>query len=537
MSSFNPQEKLRASRKRKAKAAAVRKDNARALVDEYNKVNGFQPLPTVSAKKRETAKRIEALTQAANNLTLSGRWDVIVAVAGMMHQRQSNGTFKHLPNDFALSLFRREMDSQYAEIYNDKTNKYTLRTDIEELFSRVLTEGIPETLQGVTDIDELLAPRNIDTGDKLEGIGFLNHRVVIDPYNGKIELRYNKDEMRHHFDVRMKSYPYVETTSPPEFTHNWLVQTYGEDGALPVWETMGAAITFSFPKLQQMPMFTGIGGSGKGTTIKLIRKLLGNDRWFEMNAISSLASSDFAMQHANETDFFVFSDAEAASTSPETRKGLNMIKNFGGGGTPKTNVKNGDYRQIHSALTFMFALNDISAWITSPSEKEAWERRLRIHSANTPVDKTKVVPSFEDKCIEHDGRGAIAGYAIHCYAQAIARSSDPEVVLLTVPPKSEQVFEEIVESSKDDYTLFVEGMVQVKAGQNVPSNKLLDAFKNVTGKAANARNLARAMRQAGYEHKRSNGSKWLDCMLTASSRNETADIIDVFDVDLTQEAK
>lgn len=252
------------------------------------------------------------------------------------------------------------------------------REDPLEMEVHLRARSQPPGWEMLSDLDRE-KPFNLDTGELLHGAAFGQTMVTVDQDG---ELTEWDIEPRDFFRTNAGYEWAGATDEPPDEFGKWLAFVFpdDEDDRWALAVIIGAIIMGDLPKLQSMLMLIGEGGTGKGTTIRLIDKLLGDDAMYEVRS-PALLGGQFSMSHVRGKRLLVVSDMPARPNRGQLQgdfdKGMGTIKNLAGGDRVDIEVKYGvkaESRLLNVAV--IVASNYEPTWIVGAEDASAWERRL-----------------------------------------------------------------------------------------------------------------------------------------------------------------
>ncbi|MGX1694415.1 DNA primase family protein [Microbacterium keratanolyticum] len=207
--------------------------------------------------------------------------------------------------------------------------------------------------------------------------GYLNHIVL---ENGVYQ--WPTDELEGHNPLlgALTRLPirYSRDARAPRFSQ-WLTDVLGSEGALidHVWEILGYLLLTGNP-LQKMILFYGEGGNGKGTLLRVIGALLGEDN-FSAISLHTLVEDRFAASGLYGKIANISGDLSSRFVNePE------ILKQITGGDAITTSRKYGHQFTFVPYAVPVFASND---FFRTSDTSYGWRRRWEVVEFARKVDE------------------------------------------------------------------------------------------------------------------------------------------------------
>lgn len=191
---------------------------------------------------------------------------------------------------------------------------------------------------------------------------------------------------------------YSASAGSPHFTA-WLSQVLGDDAELlrHVWEILGYVLMTGNP-LQKIILLHGEGGNGKGTFLRVLRRLLGDDNYSALS-LHTLVEDRFAAAGLYGMIANISGDLSSRFVNePE------ILKQITGGDSITTSRKFGQYFTFVPYAVPVFAANEL--FRTSDSS-HGWRRRWEVVSFTRNV--VGLSESFDERVLFDELPGIFNG--------------------------------------------------------------------------------------------------------------------------------
>jgi len=177
---------------------------------------------------------------------------------------------------------------------------------------------------------------------------------------------------------------------------------------------------------QIVPLLIGRGGSGKGVTLRLLGRLLGQSLIVAVNDIYELAGR-FALGNARGAAAIIIADMPEPPRSGyqlgDYQRGAGLIKNISGGDLIRIERKGRDPLTTPLGAQVWTAANAPPRWIRGAADADAWQRRIvAVEFPRSGLGDKHVQRSALEAEIVAECGGGVAAYCLAMYLRAARRA-------------------------------------------------------------------------------------------------------------------
>ena len=266
---------------------------------------------------------------------------------------------------------------------------------------------------------------HLDTGELLKGSAFTNGVLLVGDGNFSLVER----EPRHFYTTsRPYAFPAERPTRPRVFDERLRDRLPDEDTRRAFWERLGATVAQELQSRQQIVALLGPGRTGKGTALRVVSMLIGEDHTASFTGGPiRLAKSQFSLAKLPNSDLILFPDIPAP---PSTRgmamdqymEGLGIFKSIIGGDPIAVEQKHKDIITVIPNAAFWMDSNfDLSGFIHGKEDSFSWEERIVPIPFQIQLNEDEQEPSYQLRFKEELPK--IAWHAVEAYTEAKARGS------------------------------------------------------------------------------------------------------------------
>lgn len=201
----------------------------------------------------------------------------------------------------------------------------------------------------------------------------------------------------------------------PHAVMEWFTQTLGDDRELHrhMWEVLGYLLMTGNP-LQKIFMLYGPGGNGKGTMLRLIRRLLGRENYSSIS-MHQLVDDRFATSGLYGRIANVSGDLSARFLSDPQ-----VLKEITGGDSINASRKFGQSFEFVPYAVPIFASNE---FFRTSDNSDGWRRRWEVIEFTRNV--AAIAGAFDEQVLFDEAPG-IFNYAMHGLRELMQRGKfDP----------------------------------------------------------------------------------------------------------------
>ena len=485
----------------------------REVLERYGKVNILEPKVASLTKRKAAAAasktkaaetvaeaRQQAISDTARALVESGSY---VAVDDALF-RFDTAAAAWSPCSAAdlLAAARDGLERDMAKLVKApadgllRVSRHMVGEARAEVEQKVLPPAVRE--QRIRERD-LGRPFNLDTGEVARGVQFEDAAVRV-TRSGKIKATPADRRIFRRWALPA-AWPGEVAETPPEWGE-FCARSFGGDADRErlLAELVGATLAGDLSgRCQKVALLLGPGGSGKSTMLRLLESLLGGAALVKRSP--ALLAGRFALSGAPAAGALIVSDCPALPSLKSAQRGdfeagLGTLKALSGGDPVDVERKHGPARSVTLDLGCWIGSNFPPQWPRSAEDLSAWLRRF------APVQFEKValparVENVEQRILERDGRGCLAGYFIGRYAAAVQRSRADGLgmVRFTEPASSRAILANIEAGTVGSVGEFVRQRLRFAPGNAIPLAELLSAAGKFAGlpvkpRSKESRNLA-----------------------------------------------
>ena len=331
------------------------------------------------------------------------------------------------------------------------------------------------------DNPEILNPRDraknfhLDTGKVVEGAVF-HEDVVTVSKKGKI-IRREVNEREFILQRRQYELPdeHSDDVYPTPLFDKYLETSFGDKDAPEatlLMEFVGRTLV-QYIKDQKFIVLFGPGGSGKGTLLRLVEKLVGVDQCAAVSQPQELGKRFQTGKLVGRSILTVGDLAQkprSGAKRDEYIEGVAVIKNITGEDAVTVEEK---HRKPYSAvlnLSIWCATNHPPEFLTSGADASAWKRRMLIASFPSSVDDGKRVESLDEAIFGAEG----AKIALNCIvAFAMSRKEGK----YTEPLRSVKLMDSLIEDAQGVEYKFAEKFLERGETLSVTRKMLRKTFE------------------------------------------------------------
>ena len=434
--------------------------------------------------KRERAFRQWCMQTVSEKYVLSNDWIVLLSDAEQWFQWRENKWQEIQSKEFdgIIGEDLRKCFEDNCPAQGRREHWQLKRGDVGETVFLVKSKVQPEGWSKVSERDRQ-KPFHLVTGEVFDGIAFKNRVVWIDDDN----LLQRKKITRDIF-VRSASdydwdelYEEDEDSDAPENFSNWVGWMLEDDGVCQSFVRMlGALMCGHLPKLQVAPLLIGQAGTGKGTTIRLIEALVGEESVVSHRSPIQVGGR-FAMSGLRGKTVLSVADLanrpRGGSSQATFDDGLGTIKNLVGGDAVDIEVKNGGVTSQRLPIAVVMATNFAPRWISGAEDSGAWDRRL------IPFEFVNIPEKREDNFFEKVLLPEVPHIAVFCILEYVNwRSENTKVSGTDLRGEQQELFmRAVIRNSKSDAAKFVDDRIIEGDGLSVHRKALRQAFQEFMG--------------------------------------------------------
>lgn len=331
--------------------------------------------------------------------------------------------------DYINGVYRRDPDLITRRVAAALGSKYSATVE-RQVAAHLLNITIP--LVGVTDLPS----------------GYLDYIVLT---NGV--YRWKEDRLEAHSPLlgALTCLPvlYDRTAECPVFS-TWLSQVLGDDEDLVrhMWEVIGYVLMTGNP-LQKIVLLQGEGGNGKGTMLRVIRRLLGTDNYSSLS-LHTLVEDRFAAAALYGVIANISGDLSSRFVNePE------ILKQITGGDAITTARKYGQQFTFVPYAVPIFAANE---YFRTSDTSFGWRRRWEVIEFNRDVSK---LGGFDEQSL-FDELPGIFNESMHALRRLMDRGR-------FAPPQSAIDATRRLHDSADPFMIWLEDDENVRRGDDESS--------------------------------------------------------------------
>ena len=400
-------------------------------------------LPDMVRKQRSRAAGHVALSKAEKQAVITFAYEQlssgpsrIFSIQGLLYQRdKETGGYTKLTREKQNSIITNTLELIAKRVANSSDDIIRMTaTDRDavinalEAKSRLPTSYGNKAGERPFTASELFEPHNFETRQKKPGKGFLNTHITIEK-DGEITQDERTDQW---FDCKVSHLTYKEEVEPTaiELMDNFLnhLAQGDPDEKKRKWQTLGH-ICYGGNQEQRVHLFYGKGSTGKSTFLEVIKLLFTNP---DSEIYSPIDSSSLIGRFSGEgligAQLLLIDDFPDMPTNSMAKVKYNDVISFlrriSGGRRIDAEVKGKTERiPINCDIPIVVCTNYMPYWLSSHEDREAWERRLVVHTTGIPLQKKSQEAMFAE-LIVGDNASDIVSYAIQQYAEAVKDAYD-----------------------------------------------------------------------------------------------------------------
>lgn len=293
---------------------------------------------------------------------------------------------------------------------------------------------------------------------------------IIHLKNGMLHLDCSPPELRafsHRYYSRHQC-PIVfdERATCPRFL-NELVRAAMSEADMNLLRLFGGMYLLGRNFFQKLLILTGVGGSGKGTIVRILQNIIGRQNVKHLR--TSLLSERFELDDLDQATLLVGSDVSADFLS---QRGAAVIKALTGGDPLAMEAKGGAKRVVIGEHNVLITCNS-RLRVSLEGDASAWARRICIiHFGRTPA--TGPIADFDKVLLRDEGPG-ILNWLIVGAAEILRLVAEGK----SFPVSKEQAARtEDLLSESDSLRQFVREHVARVVGTSATVDELLHAYEN-----------------------------------------------------------
>ena len=318
---------------------------------------------------------------------------------------------------------------------------------------------------------------NLDTGAILDGAVFGDHVVSVSS-DGRIERRDVSDRefirQKRHYELP-NEHDVDHDMETPLFD-NYLTQSFGGPDTAEaelLMQFAGRALV-QYMADQKFLVLIGPGGSGKGTFLRLVEKIMGREQAAAVSQPQELGKRFQTSKLVGKSILTVGDLAQkprAGTKRDEYIEGVSIIKNITGQDKVSVESKHQEPYQAVLNLSILCATNHSPEFLTSGADASAWKRRMLIVSFPSTVSDDSRVEDFDDVMCQKEG----ANIALRCIiAFAMTRKEGK----YSEPLRSIQIMDDlIIDAQGIEYRFFTECVI-MDPGSKVVKTELGKMFED-----------------------------------------------------------
>ena len=338
----------------------------------------------------------------------------------------------------------------------------------------------------------------LDTGSVIPGAVFGDEVIWVE---GE-ELRRRPVE-KADFILTRRPYelPELETEAGKLF-HKFLETSFPEreDERRLLMEFCGRAL-LQVVDDQKFIILLGPGRSGKGASIRLLERLMGEGQSTAYSTLAELGQR-FQTARLQGKGLAVIGDLgerpRGSSQRDDYLQGAALLKAITGGDAVTVERKHKEAQAARLDVSFVAASNHPPEFLTSGADSGAWRERMLICAYPAQVDTNKRIEGIE-RLIFDDCGPAAAAQMIAAYLRSRARGG------YTLPATHVAEMAALVEDAKSLADRFVEERILYANGERVEKRTLTEVLEAWT--AAEGVNYSPMIRNDLYRRLRSDGCK------------------------------
>ena len=300
---------------------------------------------------------------------------------------------------------------------------------------------------------------NLDTGAILDGAVFGDHVVSVSS-DGRIERRDVNDRefIRQRRPYELPNEHDVDHDMETPLFDNYLTQSFGGPDTAEaelLMQFAGRALV-QYMADQKFLVLIGPGGSGKGTFLRLIERIMGREQAAAVSQPQELGKRFQTSKLVGKSILTVGDLAQkprAGTKRDEYIEGVSIIKNITGQDKVSVESKHQEPYQAVLNLSIMCATNHSPEFLTSGADASAWKRRMLIVSFPSTVSDDGRIEDFDDVMYQKEG----ANIALRCIiAFAMTRKEGK----YADPLRSIQIMDDlIIDAQGIEYRFFTECVI------------------------------------------------------------------------------
>lgn len=295
-------------------------------------------------------------------------------------------------------------------------------------------------------------------------------RGVIHLANGMLHLDCSPPELRAfspvYFSRNQCPITFDATATCPRFLRELVYAAINTDDAK-LLQRFGGMFLLGRNVFQVFLILTGIGGSGKGTIVRILLRMIGHSNVKHLR--TRLLDERFELDDLDLASLLVGSDVKAEFLS---QRGASVIKALTGGDPLTMEAKGGSKRVIVAEHNILITCNS-RLRVNLEGDASAWARRIRIIKFDrTPLNGP--IANFDEVLLREEASG-ILNWLICGAAEIVSRVGEGQVFPVTTE-QIEAVEDLLAES--DSLRLFVKKHVQRQANSSVTVEEVLNAYEN-----------------------------------------------------------
>ena len=252
----------------------------------------------------------------------------------------------------------------------------------------------------------------------------------------------------------------------PRFLDELVVPAMGEED-MKLLQLFGGMFLLGRNYFQKLLIFTGVGGSGKGTIVRILQHIIGQSNVKHLR--TNLLAERFELDDLDKATLLVGSDVSVDFLS---QKGASVIKALTGGDSLAMEAKRGAKRLATGDHNILITSNSRPR-VSLEGDASAWARRICvIHFGRTPAKGP--IADFDKVLLREEGSG-ILNWLIVGAAKILRLVREGKKFPLT---KEQAARTENLLSESDSLRQFVGCQVKRAEGSSTTVEELLHMYEN-----------------------------------------------------------
>jgi len=295
-------------------------------------------------------------------------------------------------------------------------------------------------------------------------------RGVIHLANGMLHLDCSPPELRafshKYFSRNQCPITFDAAATCPRFLNELVYAAINADDAK-LLQRFGGMFLLGRNVFQVFLILTGIGGSGKGTIVRILLAIIGHCNVKHLR--TTLLDERFELDDLDQASLLVGSDVKADFLS---QRGASVIKALTGGDPLTMEAKGGAKRVIVAEHNILITCNS-RLRVNLEGDASAWARRIRIIKFDrTPLSGP--IAKFDEVLLKNEASG-ILNWLICGAAEIMSRMNEGQAFPLTT--EQQEAVEDLLAES-DSLRLFVKRYVQISPKSSLTVEEVQNAYEN-----------------------------------------------------------